>query len=129
MVGIIRLAARACLAAIFLSSGVRALRDPTWQVTKAKEEIPMLPEPHLVARTQAAVQVAGGAALVTGFATPVAAAALAATLIPVTYVGHPFWKIEDPRERRQQITQFLKNLGLFGGLLLLVLPPARSDRE
>ena len=43
---------------------------------------------------------------------------LAASLVPTTYVGHPFWQEPDPSQARQQRTHFLKNLGLLGGLLL-----------
>ena len=42
---------------------------------------------------------------------------LALTLIPNTIVGHPFWKQEKPEDRRAQLVHFLKNVGLFGGLL------------
>ena len=121
MLWLVRLLARSALAAIFLRSGSRALVDPGWQVERATQELPGLPEPHLVARAQAAVQVAAGLALVIGVQKRLAAGALAATLIPVTYVGHPFWKIEDRQARNQQITHFLKNAGLFGGLVLIAL--------
>ena len=113
------LISRAALAAIFLRSGVRALINPGWQVDQAKRALPQLPEPELVARVQAAVQVTGGLMLVAGVATRLAAASLAATLIPVTYVGHPFWKHEDQQQRNQQLTHFLKNAGIFGGLMLV----------
>jgi len=32
--------------------------------------------------------------------------------------GHAFWKEEDPKMRARQQGQFLKNLGLIGGLLV-----------
>lgn len=105
-----------------MRSGIRALQNPGWQVDRATQSLPDLPEPHLVARAQAAIQVASSAAIIIDFAPRVAAAALAATLIPVTYVGHPFWTIEDPEKRNQQITHFLKNLSVFGALLLVALP-------
>ena len=46
-----------------------------------------------------------------------------AGLIPTTVAGHPFWS--HPKEQRStHQTQFLKNLGLLGGLLL-----AAADTE
>jgi uncharacterized membrane protein YphA (DoxX/SURF4 family) len=116
------LLARCALCAIFVRSGIRALNNPGWQVERATQSLPDLPEPHFVARAQAAVQVASSAALMVDIFPRVAAGALAATLIPVTYVGHPFWTIEDPQARNQQVTHFLKNLGLFGALLLVAVP-------
>lgn len=96
--------------------------NPHPQAHRAAEALPELPEPHLVARAQAAVQVVSSAALVADIAPRLAAGTLAATLIPVTYVGHPFWTATDPEARNQQITHFLKNLALFGALLLIAIP-------
>ena len=47
-----------------------------------------------------------------------ASAALAATLVPTTIAAHSYWQEQDPEVRARQRTQFLKNLGLLGGLLL-----------
>lgn len=49
-----------------------------------------------------------------------AAAGLIGCLVPTTLVGHAFWKAGDEAARRTQQTQFLKNLGLLGGLLLVI---------
>ena len=38
--------------------------------------------------------------------------------MPTTLAGHRFWEHEDPKERFGQLSHFLKNLGLLGGLLL-----------
>jgi uncharacterized membrane protein YphA (DoxX/SURF4 family) len=58
--------------------------------------------------------------LALGILPKLAAAALFASLIPTTLAGHPFWKVEDDAGRKQQQTQFAKNLGLLGGLLLVM---------
>ncbi len=63
---------------------------------------------------------AGGAALALGIVPRAAAAGLIASLVPTTLAGHRFWEEEDPQARRMQLTQFLKNLGLIGGLVLLL---------
>ena len=47
-----------------------------------------------------------------------ASAVLAATLVPTTVAAHSFWQEQDPEVRAKQKVQFLKNLGLLGGLLL-----------
>jgi putative oxidoreductase len=74
-----------------------------------------------VARVQGGVQAVGGVMLAAGVLPRIAAGALALTLFPVTYVGHPFWTVEDEQQRLQQRIHFLKNVGLLGGLLLVVL--------
>ncbi len=140
---VLRFLARLALCSIFIRSGIRTLMDPHPQAHRAAEALPQLaarhrlilvtkgnqdaqlPEPHLVAQAQAAVQVASSAALVFDIAPRLAAGALAATLIPVTYVGHPFWTVDDPQARNQQVTHFLKNVGLFGALVLVAI----SDQQ
>jgi putative oxidoreductase len=41
-------------------------------------------------------------------------------LIPTTVVGHAFWQEPEVTGRKNQQVQFLKNLGLIGGLLLVL---------
>ena len=53
-------------------------------------------------------------------ARPAVAAVLAGTLVPTTVAGHPYWQIQDPAARRQQRIHFYKNVGLFGGALLVL---------
>jgi uncharacterized membrane protein YphA (DoxX/SURF4 family) len=43
---------------------------------------------------------------------------MAATLVPTTIGGHAFWEIEDSQQRAQQRVHFLKNVAMFGGLVL-----------
>jgi hypothetical protein len=62
--------------------------------------------------------VGSGALLATGRMPRISAAVLASTLVPTTYVGHPFWEEKDAATRAQQRTAFLKNLAVLGGLLL-----------
>ena len=40
-------------------------------------------------------------------------------MIPTTLAGHSFWRESDPKTMSQPRVQFLKNLGLVGGLLLV----------
>jgi uncharacterized membrane protein YphA (DoxX/SURF4 family) len=41
--------------------------------------------------------------------------------VPTTLAGHRFWE-EESAARSGQRLQFLKNLGLIGGLLLVIAP-------
>ena len=50
--------------------------------------------------------------------------AIAATLVPTTVAGHPFWKEEDPAKRKMQRIQFLKNVAMMGGVLLAAVDTA-----
>ena len=125
----VRSAARAMLASIFVIGGARVLINPDSRVDAAKRVTdrvkpliermdPRLPtDARTLVRLKAGSDVAAGLLLATGRLTRPAAAVLAANLIPTTLAGHPFWAVPKP-ERAAQQTNFLKNLGLLGGLLL-----------
>ncbi|MDN2701890.1 DoxX family protein [Janthinobacterium sp. SUN100] len=66
-----------------------------------------------------ALEVGGGLLLITGWQARWAALALALFLIPTTVIFHAFWSA-DAAHFQDQLTNFLKNLSIFGGMLLLV---------
>jgi putative oxidoreductase len=120
--------ARPLLAASFVSGGVETLRHPGPRVEKAEavapqiaERLPLPNETDQLVKINAAVQVGAGVLLALGRLPRLAAAALAASLVPTTLAGHRFWEEEDATRRAQQQIHFLKNVGLLGGLLLAVL--------
>lgn len=129
MAGLLRTLGRICLASIFVSAGIDQARNPAGRAKKAAQEIPDLPEPELTARALGATMAMAGTTLALGVMPGRSAAVLALTLIPTTYVGHPFWKEEDPPARRGQITHFLKNLGMFGGLLVVTAEELNRRRN
>ena len=84
-----------------------------------------LPDDHeMLVRANAVTQIAGGALLATGVLPRLGGAMVAASLVPTTLAGHPFWQADDPAQRKVQRISFLKNLGLFGGALLAALDTA-----
>ncbi len=48
-----------------------------------------------------------------------AAIALAGQLLPITYIGHRFWEIEDGPQRLQHQVHFFKNLSIIGSALYI----------
>jgi putative oxidoreductase len=129
----VRTTARSMLAAIFVIQGWAAFRDPAKLAGKArpvtdrleptlKAVHPSLPtDAETLVRVNGAAQVAGGILLATGHATTPAALVLAGSLVPTTLAGHAYWEVDDPAQRAQQRINFLKNLGLIGGLLFAAL--------
>jgi len=121
---IVRRVARPMLAAIFVAQGLETLRHPAKmapRVAKFAEQVAPLGlpnDPELLVRANGATMVGGGALLATGKLPRLASLALFASMVPTTYVGHAFWAETDPTTKRTQRLQFLKNLGLMGGLLL-----------
>jgi putative oxidoreductase len=125
----LRTVGRSALAAMFITGGAEALLDPAPRAPQAAElGVPL--EPELAVRVNGAVMLAGGLALACGVWPRLAAATLAGTIVPTTLAGHPYWRVEDPAARRQQRIHFFKNVGLFGGALLVMAErPARHRRH
>jgi uncharacterized membrane protein YphA (DoxX/SURF4 family) len=128
-----RLLARPMMSAIFVVGPIGALRN-TPQAAKRAEPItgplterlraagvPIKNDPVLFVRINAGVQLAGAAALATGKCPRLAAGVLAASLVPTTVAGHPFWRETDPEARAAQRLQFAKNLTMLGGLVIAAM--------
>jgi uncharacterized membrane protein YphA (DoxX/SURF4 family) len=120
------------LASMFVVGGIDAVRNPTGKLPKAEKVtgkvpglverfapgLPMPSDPATLVRINGGVQVLAALALATGRAPRLSALTLAATLVPTTYAGHPFWEEKDKAARAGQRVQFFKNVSMLGGLLL-----------
>ncbi|RZS87145.1 putative membrane protein YphA (DoxX/SURF4 family) [Motilibacter rhizosphaerae] len=123
---LVRRLARPMLAATFVSGGIAQLKDPESKAEAAEpvatpvaRKVSWLPEDATqLVRINGAVQVGAGALLALGRLPRVSALLLAGSIVPTTLAGHRFWEQTDAASAAQQRTQFLKNLGLLGGLLL-----------
>lgn len=128
---ILRRIARPLLAAAFVSRGVETLRNPKPHIKAAEPLLDKVPDqvhealpdqvptdPESLVKLDAAVQIGAGLALGLGKFPRLSALLLAGSLVPSTATAHRFWEYENPEERAAQQEQFLKNLGLLGGLLL-----------
>ncbi|GAC1338352.1 MAG: hypothetical protein NVSMB29_04040 [Candidatus Dormibacteria bacterium] len=118
---LLRLLGRALIASLFVDAGLDTYRNPGPRAELGRRQLPgTLPvDMEMAARVNAATMVVAGGAMALGILPRLSATALAATLVPTTYVGHPFWTIEDQQQRRAQRIHFFKNLSLFGSLLVI----------
>lgn len=119
--------ARPMIAGMFIYGGLDSFKNPASKAPKASKVAPQIAEAvGLSAETEqlvklnGAVQVGAGLALAVGVLPRLAALALAGSLVPTTLAGHPFWEEEEEAARERQLMQFLKNLAMFGGLLMIV---------
>jgi uncharacterized membrane protein YphA (DoxX/SURF4 family) len=114
------------LASIFVIQGLDTMLHPERVAPRADPVVRPLAEllPGVAGQTEDAVRLNGavqftaGSLLALGIAPRLSALAIAATLVPTTVAGHRFWEVEDDKERAQQRIHFLKNLAIFGGLLI-----------
>jgi putative oxidoreductase len=106
------------LSGIFIAGGAHAFLQPGGRADKvAKAGIPASKQ---AVELNGAIMVVAGVMLALGIAPRLAALALLGSLVPTTVVGHAFWAEETAAGRQAQQTQFLKNLGLLGGLLMVL---------
>ena len=114
------------LASIFIIQGLDAVLHPDKKVPAAEpvvrpiaERASFVPDDvEQVVRLNGAVQLVAGSMLALGRVPRLSALAIAASLLPTTYAGHRFWETDDKQERTQQRIHFLKNVSIFGGLLI-----------
>ena len=126
VMAVLRAVARPMLASIFIVQGFDTLLHPERVVPAAEpvvqpiaDRVPVVPDQvERAVRLNGAVQLVAGSMLALGRWPRLSALTIAATLVPTTYAGHRFWESNDEQERTQQRIHFLKNLSMFGGLLI-----------
>jgi putative oxidoreductase len=114
---LLTLIGRILLAVVFVLSGIGKLSgfDGTvGTITSAG-----LPMAILLAIASIVVEIGAGIALIVGFKTRWAAAALVAFTLAAAMLFHNYWVLPADKQLLQQI-MFLKNLAITGGLLMLV---------
>ncbi len=117
---------RAALGAPFVCLGYQAAKEPGGRVAAATEVGIPAEYADTAVRVNGAVMVLGGLAVATGVLPRLGALAVAGSMVPTTLAGHAFWKDTDPKARAMNLTQFLKNLGLVGGLLVVAAQPSHD---
>ena len=108
----IPLAARICLCSIFIKSGIGKIFG--FGSTAAMMTNKGLPIAEVLLIFTIAFQLLGGISLLFGYKVKLGSILLILFLIPATLVFHN--PLADPNE----INSFLKNIGLIGGLLMVI---------
>ncbi len=110
------MAGRVLLSLIFILSGVSKIMD--WSGTAqllAAQGLPLVP---LLLGAATVIEIAGGLALLLGWNARWGAWLLFLYLIPTTLIFHNFWALTGA-DQQTQLVNFLKNLSIMGGLLLV----------
>lgn len=127
---LVRVVARPMIASLFVYWGVKVLRNPEPQVAKAEpvadrlrpllqRSVPQLPSGTTeLVRLNAGVHAVGGTMLAFGWFPRLSSLALAASMVPTTIAGHPFWQEKDKEERSNELNHFLEDVAIIGGLLV-----------
>ncbi|HEY9769402.1 MAG TPA: DoxX family protein [Coleofasciculaceae cyanobacterium] len=106
------LAARVCLCLIFLKAGISHILGYSGTVEMMAGM--GLPIPYVLLIFTIAFQILGGLSLLLGYKVKIGSILLILFLIPATLAFH------NPLGDPSQINDFLKNIGLIGGLLMVI---------
>ncbi|HZQ96070.1 MAG TPA: DoxX family protein [Candidatus Sulfotelmatobacter sp.] len=79
-----------------------------------------VPKPELAVTASAVPLIAGGTSMLLGLKPKWGAMALLGFLAGVSPIMHDFWRNQDPNERMNNMTSFMKNVALAGGALALL---------
>jgi putative oxidoreductase len=108
---------RAFIGALFLISGVFKIMGFAGMAGyMASAGLPMV---NVLLVITIAIEIGCGLSLVTGWKALYGGIVLALFLIPTTLIFHAFWSA-DAAHFSDQITNFLKNLAILGGLLMVI---------
>lgn len=112
------LVARVLLTVLFVLSGFGKLTDYAGTVAYMAQV--GAPLPSVAAAVAVAMELLVGLALLVGFRVRPLALLLTLFVAGTALLGHPFWSMEGAERALNQV-QFLKNLSIMGGLLLLAV--------
>ena len=113
---VVLLASRILLAAVFVVFGIRKAMAVAG-TTKYFAALG-LPMPDVLVWLVILVEIGGGLLLILGWKTRLVAWIVAAFVVCATFAAHRFWEF-DGAQYVPQLTSFMKNLAIVGGLLMV----------
>jgi putative oxidoreductase len=108
--------ARILISTIFLLSGIMKLMH--FNGTAGMLAQKAIPLPTVAAAIVILIELVGAIMIIIGWQTKLAAAVQFVYLVPVTVMYHNFWAAP-PEMHDMQMVNFLKNVAIMGGLLIL----------
>ena len=111
------LVGRILLSLVFLVAGIRKLMAVAGTAGYfAKLGFPI---PEVMVWVAILFEVGGGLLLLLGWKTRWAAYALALFTLVATFAAHRFWEFGDAAQYAAQMNNFLKNLAIIGGMIII----------
>ena len=109
------LAGRQLFSAIFIIASARHFSPQTIDAAAAHG----VPLPGLLVPLSGIIALLGGLSVLLGFQTRLGAGLLIIFLVPVTLVMHNFWSVSDPMTLQIETANFMKNVTMLGGALVI----------
>ena len=111
----IPLIGRLLFALIFVMSSFNDFSSATIGYA-ASQGVPMA---NILVPVSGVLALVGGLSIIVGFKAKLGAVLLILFLVPVSVMLHAFWKETDPQAHQMQMIQFMKNLSMMGGALMI----------
>jgi len=106
---------RLFFAAMFLMSGPGLFSKQTIAFA-ASQGVPLA---SLAVPFAGALALIGGLSILLGYRAKLGAWLIVVFLVPVTLMMHKFWGVSDPTMAQMQMNNFMKNVSMLGGALLI----------
>lgn len=119
---LIGIVGRILLGLYFLIPGLSKI--PSFEETAQYMEIHGVPGVIPLLALTIVLQVSGGSALIVGWQTRVTALMLAGMTLIINIFIHDFWNVYEGLNQQHETQNFIKNLAIMAGLLVLAAGPA-----
>lgn len=115
--GFLILIARILFSMIFINSGIGHITN-TGQMAKYAES-KNVPAPKATVFITGIMILLGGLSILLGIWVNIGAWLLVIFLVPTAIMMHDFWNVDDPMQRQNEMTHFMKDLALAGAAFLI----------
>ncbi|GIW66651.1 MAG: hypothetical protein KatS3mg095_0549 [Candidatus Parcubacteria bacterium] len=82
-----------------------------------------VPAPKLAVIVTGLLLLIGGVSILLGTYIQVGVLALTLFFLPVTFMMHNFWTVQDPQMKMMETINFMKNIAIWAGVLALLFIP------
>lgn len=89
------------------------------EYTKSKN----VPQPRLAVLVSGLLLLIGSLTILLGVYIEIGILALTLFFLPVSFIMHNFWQIQDPQMKTIEAVNFMKNMAIWAGVLLLLFVP------
>jgi putative oxidoreductase len=87
-----------------------------------------IPVPEVATVVSIVVELGGSILLLIGYRLVIVAAVMAVFTLLAALTAHQFWNATDPATHMAQMNNFLKNVAMIGGFLMVIVDARRKTR-
>ncbi|MEM9033649.1 MAG: DoxX family protein [Actinomycetota bacterium] len=102
---------------IFVASGINHVAQPAGAAAVAEGR--GIGNARTLTQVAGAIWIVGGVSIILGLFGDLGALLIAGQLVVLGVLIHPFWKETEPEAQQLEMTQFMKNLSMAGGALVI----------